>query len=592
MEKNPLKFLAHAFKRGIGFFWGVVRKVGKAWKLILKVLAILVLISVVGAGAFYVKVISYNPPVPATERGVFFEELLPKDTLAVLSFNPSDAAQRNMINNLFETVLQDKASAALPFLASKFLSEEKDIATLAKFVDLIKTDLRGVVAITNEKDKSSTLIMLALKDAEGMKAILKKGTVLVEEKENILVQYEGMYAGVIKDVFFWADSEEAARGISSTLKRPWAALTNSSEFKNAMKSANAPFSGYVFINTNEPGKNTLFPTIGTSGSEAGAISNAVAFYRAAQDGIYLDTISFAKNKSGKVDENVSASIYKKVSADKLVAFIEMHGLGNLLLEQMVAEVKANSEDKKISKEDLENQAYEQLGQMIGFDFKAEIMPILSGNFAFSVHNLGSNIPAITLTLDVSGQAQAADAFVKKLDLKIAQLISFANLTFKTNEKDQILTLEKLQTAKSGGLVKIYFDRISKNIADIPLFKLLPSPMEIAYGITDDGLMFFSTTPDFGKIFTTTNTIDGSELFAQAKASGADASTLFILNSSTLLELAQRFVDSTKKAGTFSKDDEAIYEIIKKHVLPVKSVVQLSKSDGANIKGKIFVKIVK
>lgn len=565
---------------------------------IVKVVAVLLLCFSAVSVYFYLRITSYKPPVPATPQGVFFEQLLPAETIAVLSFNPSDATQRRLFNNLLETVLQDKKDAVLPFLASKFLSEERDINSLAKFISLIKTDFRGAIALTNGKEKSGTLIMLALKNPDEMKDVLKKGKIIVEKKEVLLAEYEKMYAGVIEDVFFWADSQPAAQEVITTFKQPWHALTNVAEFKDAMKNTAPPFSGYAFLNT-KPGGSAEIPSIGKiNNANFDVISHAIAVYSAGEDGIYADTVSFVKEAGystfGKFTEQTNISINGKVSAEKLVTFLEVHGVGEILLEQAMKSVVGNSKDKKLSDDELQKEAYAQLNKTTGFNFKNEIMPLIKENFAFSMHDFGDNMPAVTLTFDVNGQEQIADEFIKKLDQKVEQLISLANLTFKTNEKEQIITLEKLQTAKAGGLVKIYLNRISKEIANIPLFAMLPSPVELAYGLTENGLLFFSTTPNFGKIFVKTNTIRESEVFAQAmaKTKGTGAGNLFILDSANLLGLIQCFIDLAKKDGKFSKDDEATYEMIKKYVSPIKSAVQFSQGDGENIKGKVFIKIAK
>ncbi|MEK9133133.1 MAG: DUF3352 domain-containing protein [Patescibacteria group bacterium] len=524
-------------------------------------------------------------PLAQTAQGLQLEELLPPTVSMVVSFNPSDEAERARFMKLWGIILQDKKDAVIPFLATQLAMgatglniENQKVELIASVLGAIGNDPRAIFATSPTDNLPEALIMLSLKDPVAFRAALKsmigkaelENRVSVDSEKEFLASYEGgssLYFGMVGDIFFVSQKKEAVDGIFSRYKKGGASFARNSVFKKAISKAVAPFSGYMFISM----KNL-------------PITGAFLSMHSQDSGLRLDSVSFGDKKSNNelvsVIEPFSATIHNKISGKNLIAYVSGKNLGNLLMGEIEALYSKEEKEKVL----------QQFKENTGFDYKKDIEPFVGGEYAFAFHNSGNIIPGFSFFVDANGSPEKATAVLQKIDAVMPGLVVIGNMGLQGNEKQPIIEYSKLASAKNGGVVKLYPDRVAKFIANIPLFQNITTPIEISFGMTTENLMFVSVTPKAEEKLTNKDTVADNRVFKVGVGLGVTPGSVFILDGTALGSYLQELVDLAKKTQKFSQDEDMVFALVKKHLSPIKSIAQIAQGNGEDIYGKARIEI--
>lgn len=448
----------------------------------------------------------------------------------------------------------------------------------AVFEELLPQDVSFVVSINPtdseqaEKFKNLLDVFLLEKKDVFLPAIIQElirsgsyGSLTNEEILSIAPDETRFVAGFgPKNIFyllFPAKNPEAARNLLGRIKPKSgeprfgvtgdvAYITNgklaASEKESLMHSKTFRFLGRYFKK----------PASGYAFTEKNAAS-----LRAAEDGIFMDTV-FA----GEKRNFYAPSLYKEIPGQQLIAFIESQNLANFILSNVKEDFLA------------------QMKGSTGFDFNQDIAPFLKKGFAFSIADSGELLPNLSLYIDAGGAKEKALDVIKKLDENIPVWTALMNASLQTSDEKPFAESKKLAVNSQGSTVKLYFDRIPKEISDTDFFGQLKKPVEISYGIIQSDLLFVSTTPDFENVFAQKNTVENQALFSSFSKLGVHDSEIVLADGPAVLKFISRVFDFARTQKKLSDEEDRLFGVFNKYLS------HIGKFAGA--KDRAFVEIIR
>lgn len=545
----------------------------------------LVVAGAVTAGFLYWQKISFDSPTPATQAGIYFEDLLPSDVYFVMSYNPTDAQEQERFSKLLAVVLQDKKDSLPAFLATEFVHDNKLNVTLADLVTLFDKDSRFALAVSQNEDKKNPQLqfyfLFSVKNPDNAQKVLEKIEHSAKDSKT------SVNFGIIGDVIYVTNAEKAAKKLKNRRTRSIFSFSSTRGFRRNFSKLQAPFSGYIFLNIE---KDFVFPGFSPQqkiSEDFDITQSSLVSLHALDDGLLMNTFSEIKKepdeKSPFADlfKSYTASLYEGFPADNLAIFMEGHNLGSIIL----GELEAFKTSFNLNKEKI----LANFKTTTGFDFEKDILPFLKAGFAAAMYDAGEQIPAVILRIDISADEEKALAVVKKLDKHLPTWISTVNLVLSSEKSGPII--EKLEAPENMTAVKIYLNRIPKEKASIPLFQALKEPIAISYGTfgyTQNKTLFISTASDK---FHPQKVMEDSQLFKDASQLGIAPGNLVFIDSSVIGNYVSRLISEAQTEEKFSQKVQEVFDILKKHLLPIKSFVQVSNGDGKSTFGKAFLKIV-
>lgn len=458
-----------------------------------------------------------------TAAGVSFEELLPENVVFAASFNPTDAAENERSRKLLEIVFQDKTKALFPFIIGEFTKKgDSELISLQEIIELFNDMPRYTVAATGQPGQPPQFYFLTE---------IKNPALAATIGGRLKKEYPEIAFRIYKDVFVLSNGP---------LKGQKPSFAKNKVFRKAFRRIASPLSGYVFLN---PPKNSML----------------VAF-RAGEDGFYFESNStFSKTKS------LSATLYKKVPVDGVLFFAEISRIGSMLLAQLPEKILQNIKD---------------------FNFKEDILPFLNKNSVIALNDTGAALPAFSFFTDANNALDKAKNFAAKLDEELPVAIGFMNLALEESEGAPVIELKKIESLEHGSTIYLHLNRISKESADIALFKALEAPLQISYGLTADNIFFISMLPDIEKRFVGKATIEGHPLFADISKLSDSPDNFAIIDTAALSAYLQRFVQIARDQKTFSEKNEEGFSALQKYLAPIKGIVWT----GDEKKGKGLLRI--
>ena len=529
---------------------------------------------------------NFNPPLPPTLDGVFFESLLPPDTRFVLNFSPTDTAERDRFLKLWKAIFQDNSQAVVPFLLNEFFSSAagQSVGGLGikispeDIVPLLNLNVRFALA---KSDRSLYILFSLPENASALNFLAGTSTTAGSKFQAGTLGNTGYV------VLGPQEDEDALR--KRYERRDWLrpmrpeSFFRQKNFREAVKDFAPPMSGYFYLDVAYlPGvlaQKSPFAFAGQKFFTATAQS-----FHAEENGIL-----FSKTSLGAPEKLAQSEFRPYFAPTQIFLYQRMPSAGLLFYV----------EDTKLEKFflDLSRDFYANFQTLTGLDFLADVKPLLASSYALALHDAGSLLPAITVLLDEKNANDPARALFEKLDKKIDALVALSNLSLlpqkpagrskaglKTEAAKEGPVLEKqpLKSPFDGFRLTFYTQRIDKTIADIPLFQLLDKPITLTYGFTPDHVFFFSTFPDFEKAFTenSPSSLAGSPLFQQTLAVVPDPGDLLLVDGTSLGAYLQRL----------EKFEPSTFDLFKKYLLPIQSYVQAGQADGKNVHGKAFLKV--
>lgn len=504
-------------------------------------------------------------PFLKTHEGISFEEILPKDTAFVLNFFPTDPAERERFKNLWNTVLQDKKDALPLLVAQNFISASNE-----DFLRILDSSYAFTFAITGNIGQKPTFYFLLAVDDNNKDA-------LFEIVKQLQANKPALRADLIGDVIRITNAKE-----NSTVSPK--SLADSAVFKKSSRELQAPFSGYIFMSSQflgqfSPGSN-------------------VASFHAKKDGLLISSAAIFDKKSA-VLKPYAALLYQFIpgasDSRKPIFYTEGGGLGEISAENFYYGFKAAARFDKLPlnyKDFLEN-----FKKSTGFDFETDIKPVFDNGFAMALHDTGFLLPAFSLFIDAKSAPEKALNLVKALQERDTAWIILGNLGLQSAagapaDSPVIEPRRPFKSTPNAGTIKIYLDRIPKQIAAIPLFEKFTEPLEISYGMTAANLLFFSTLPNLEEALESGASIAKStDIFQQAAESlGIEPGSIAHFDFSALGSYAERLLAFAKEEEKLSPDQEGVYLFLKKYLAPLKTFIQVSQGDGKMLRGKSFLKI--
>ena len=537
------------------------------------------LLALIAAGYWYWKQVSFTLPLNRTTQGILLEELMPQDASLVMSFNPTDAVERDRFSKLVAALLQDKKDAVLPYIAEEIFHQSGNLADLTHAISAIGGNFKAGVAVRSGTTGTpgDILLLVSVDDPQTLRVLLQKpignqvnGHVTKNTEKEFLLSYESAqptYVGIAGDVLFITNTSSQADAVFARFQKKMLSILRQKEFRAVSKKLTFPLSGYAYINK--------------------FMSSSLVSFAAQEGGLFMNMLSEAerKNKDSpfwNLMQPYSASLYKRLPAQALIFFSESHHLGSIIW----GELEVLKSMAGFSKEGM----LSSINGLTGFDYYADLLPFLSGPFAMTIHDSGTIMPGITLVIDASASTEKAGEVIKKLDAQVQNWVALGNMALKAKEGQLILEAEKFKTIKQGGLVKIFASRISDEVNPAPLFKLMTIPLEVSYGITEDHLLFFSTLPSIEKALSAQHPIEIHPLFQEMQGWGIAPGSVTLFDGAVLGSYVNRLVDMARDQKSFSEINEQTYAILQKHLSPIKGLIQISQGDGKNVTGKAFLKI--
>lgn len=584
----------------------------KAAKYILSGVGAAVILTI-GAGAYwYWERVSFASPLPKTAQGVAFEQLLPSEASLVFSYSPSDALERARFEKLWATVLQDKKDAILPFFATKssfpltlddlLIFFGDDFRFLAGFIPMEGETEPVVYTFISVQDPAKARAFFTERMTE---ATLGTPPPILRDTEDEWMAVSNdntTVIGLVKDTAFFTNAgTEAAQKIFQRASSPFpSSFLHTSEFRAAAKSFQTPLSGYLYLNMN--GKVT-FPMASASADvlmDMGAFQFTASSFHAEEGGLRFDSISKIDRSKAKDSTWASlvapyeAHLYKTFPSSALIAYFEAHGFDGILL----TELQLFSQAFGMTKED----ALAKFTASTGLDFETDVRPVLSRGFAMGWSETGSIMPGFSLIFDAIGAPDKAKLLVEKLDGAAAMLSGMANIGVKTEDGSPFFERVSLASElPAGGVVKIHFQKLPREEANIPLFDALTKPLEFSYGLTEDHRLFLSFVPDFvtqlKAAASAGMTPENTPVFKKLKALAAGQpmgsigmfdTTVFWQYGSHIMKMFEQFEEID--GATMDEGAQIFLEAMKKYLSPLKSFVQVGASDGETVTGTAFLEI--
>lgn len=512
----------------------------------------------------------FTPPTPKTPDGLFFEQLLPVDPAAILSFNPTDETERERFSKLWNTVLQDKANAVAPFLVTQFAENAGIEISLEEILKTFGDQPNFLFALQSTPAATHTFVQV--KDRAVAAALVEK-----IQKSNSQIG-----VGLVSDILFFTSDKSEAPEIQERAKRfQKDSFVKTKLFRTAFKNLKPQhFSGYIFISPEFQNLGHNLPFLQMVPANAPILSNILVF-NAEQDGLTISGLTQTDNASLKTSAlksifNESETyLYKKITTKTPVFFMnESHHIGTILQNKFPKEI------------------FENFKNLTGFDFETDIQPILDKNSLLVLEDSGTIIPALSWYIDASGAPEKARAIANKLDEKIPAWIELANLSFKPQDAKEPVEpiFESEKTEGPGITVKLHFSRIPEETAALPLFRKFTDPIEISYGIRDGNILYFTLGPmsvmqkEKSMVFAEHPLIE--EAFKRMSSFG----TLSLLDIKAIRIYAKRILEFAEKEKTLSEQEKQFFDLAEKYLAPISGAIQVSQGDGKNIKSGTFVKI--
>lgn len=532
-----------------------------------KLLAIVAVVVVLAAGVFgyiYFQGARFSSPFTKTTGGISFEDLMPQDSFLVASFNPSSPEQRQKFNVIWDTVFQDKKDAVIPYIFQTIARETAGTFFTDNLEKTFGNELKIAIAYSGSPDeKVAVNIFMTAKDPA---AVVKKAKEYPTKTD----------VGTIGDVVFIVKKGEAENVIARS-KGKMKSLAKTSGFKKAVAGLSPANIGYVYVDIAKIDKSAE-PMVYSAG-----------VFSATENGLMFDTASVGDKEYTEKSSMKSllnpyvATLYKKIPAQNLIGFGEIHNVGDLVLAQLAEiEKAANMKEKSL---------LGSFKEATGFDFQTDILPLTNKGAVGALYNADATVvPAIAFYFDVTGSAAKAKEVVGRLDKILASVITFANSLFGAKENEPVITAEKFATIKDGGIIKIYLDRIPSKMANVPLFQKLPAPLEVSYGLTEDDMLFVATVPGVEKYLAVRQSMDKFVPLQDALSLGVAPGNIVAMDMNVFWNYVDKIVQFARVQNSFSKENEEAFAILKKHLSTIKNYVQVSNGDGINVRGKGFLRI--
>ncbi len=488
------------------------------------------------------------------KSGFDFEKLLPANTFFTASFQPGDEDERKRFIALWDTVLQDKKDVLLPFLADNLAKENGITLKVDDLAKFFGKNFKMSIALTGNRD---IYILYSVDDPSAVRDIFKrlKGTeILTDTKKRFFVELggeKGNHLGIIGNTVFITNARrDLADDIFDRFESIWTdSLYGTGDFRETIAYLKSPFSGYFYVN---------FNTQKTEDAAVKAIRVSAGSIQAKPDGLLFDNIILSNKKelkktaSATLFEAFKPSLYKYAPAKNLIAYLEGHHLGNIILN--------------------------------GFGGIPLGSEILNKGFAVSISDAYNLLPAISLFVDASEAPDKAKNVLQQLDGALDGVIAAVNTTMHVDLSNPVFEKNKLG---NRNLVKIYLNRLPQKDFKIPLLNLLSEPVELSYGMDSNNILFISMLPDFNLENGKNDSVENTDLFKKALKlnssgdgdSGGEPGNIFIFDGKIFGNFISRL--AKEKIG---------FEILKKYLAPIKSYVQIGSGNGINIKGKGFLNI--
>lgn len=585
--------------------------------LIFAVVILVVVIAAAFKGYFYWEKSTFKNTMPHTTGGVLFEQMLPPNPLFVVSYNPTDEAQRKEFTRILDVVFQDQKKALPALFVSEFEKKiEKDLAettdqgkkeVLQKGLEFLREfyhdRARFTLAMGGEfpfaelmarkkfsKDHLKNLdiyILSEVKDGAAQPERLEKVQKLLhwmfEEKINEMIAEKDIipkkfYTGILGDVGY-ITTEDPER-LKARFAGKESSFAGSDAFYESGKTFQRPFLGYTFSGYTTPQSPERFS--GTT-------------MHATPEGFTIKGVSFIDQKKLKGStaefffKPYTAALYKKIPVEKPLLFAEFSSVADFIKLGEAENVRQG----------LPAQDFSDFKQQTGFDFKEDILPFLDRGMVMVIDDSGKIMPFISFYFDVASAPEKAQTVMKKMDSSATTLVPLMNLDFMNDAKMKggggkpLVELIPLSGMKVGRTAKVYFSRIPKDQVDILLLDAFPDPVEFSYGITHDNLLFFSMTPNFEKTFFAADkkTIESNDLFVEVLKNDVKPGWIIIFDVRAGMDIASRFVNLMEKYRGFSEEEKKGFELIKKYTAPIQGFAELVQKDGSTMSAAVLVKVL-
>lgn len=560
-------------------------------------------VAAVAVGVWFWYANSFELPLARTAGGILFEELLPPETALTASFNPGNAEERAHFQALWNTVLQDKNSAVVPFLAQKLTGADAEIP-LADIKMLFGPATSFAIALVpQEENTKNTKNAENIENTDSANSVKRpdfyflfsvenpaQALAVLERNKNVISKE--IQFGVVGDIAFVTNSgdESAAALIERSTGRSRSFASNRL-LKKVFSKIALPISGYFYMAPDEKtGQMLSFPVIPATAmpGEMAGIAASLLTVRAGSGGLYMDSFTLGDKKSAQDSgmqpwfEPHTAYLFKKVPAKNTMMFSEGHNLAALFSMPIFEQVLNLPGFKNIT----------------GLDYKEEVAPFLDKGYVMTLQDTATVIPAISVFVDASSAPEKAKAIIEKLNTNVPAWVGLGNLALKNAAQvsksaepaGNIFEMKNFETLPVGASVRIYLNRIPQSTAKIPLFEITKTPIEISYGMTEDSILFFSTLQDIENALLFPQTIEEDDLFKEIAALGVDPGDIAIIDAAAIWEYAGRLFSLAREQGALSETNEKVFDILEKHLSAVEGFVQVSQGDSTNAWGKSFIKI--
>lgn len=548
----------------------------------------------VGAGAhWYWLRVTFESPLPTTQGGVAFEQLLPPETSLVLSYNPSDREERVRFEKLWSTVLQDKKDALLPF----FATQSSLPITLDDLLIFFGDDFRFLVGFVPPKEKKDPTFysFISVQDPGKARAFFEErmSEALIETPPHVIRDANGEWlvaspdgsflVGLVKDTVFAtnATEEQALKVFQRASSRIPASFIHTDEFRASAEHFKNPLSGYVYM--------AFVP-----GVDFNAFRFTASTFRAQDDGLRFDSISETDHEKIEASNLAAlvapyqANLYKKFPAEQLIAYFEAQGFDGVLL----AELQFFGQAFGMTQESMLN----QFKTATGLDFETDVRPLFSRGFALGWSDTGGIIPGFSLVFDASAAPDKGKMLMEKLHAALGMWSSMGNMSIQTEDKTPLFDQQAIPTLPAGGAVTMHVEKLPREEANIPLLDVIAKPIEFSYGITEDHRLFFSLTPKFAEQLSRANdpgiTPENTPGFKklQTLAAGETLGSIGFFDSAAFGSYGKNLMLIIEQFGTMDAGAKSSFELLAKHLSPIKGFTQVSSSDGEHITGVSFLEI--
>lgn len=428
-----------------------------------------------------------------TSAGIYLENLIPHNAFFVATLNSSDKDEAARLGAFGER------EAAIALILNKIAHTGGQEIPLEVIQDVIKKE--GAVSfamvprgLSSDPDAPPDLyLFLETKSPDAAKSFLQ-------------TEGQGLYAGMVSDVLFFTNSEEAKSDLIDRAAFTYSKSFGKTKLFRAVTKTAKPLSGYVAVDFAHP---FLEKDVGSG------LDSSLSTFHALADGIEVKSKMFTNKKTIKnswlepLFKPYTASLYKKIPVQSSIFFTEGHDLG-AMLEGNFKDVESLVDVFQIK------------------NFQRELRPFLNKGFVLSVERQDDLVPAVSFYIDASEAPDAARAYIAQLDLMAPVLASFFGGAF-PNLKEKIAVVETFKKTEAGRIIKIYPDRIPQDFGAIPLFAYLKDGVELSYGITTDDILFFTTARNAEAKLATTATIASNSLFNELSRFGPERNSLLFFD---------------------------------------------------------------